>query len=392
MSVRLKPVEHQVIVITGASSGIGLATARLAAERGARLVLAARNGDALDEIVREIEQHGGRAVAVTADVSKEEDVRRIAHTAIQRFGGFDTWVNNAAAALYGRIEDVPVADHRQIFETNYWGVVYGSLEAAKHLRRRGGALINVGSVLSDRAINLQGPYSATKHAVKGFTDALRMEIESDRAPVSVTLIKPSSIYTPYPEHARNHMDSRGATLPPPTYDPRLVGRAILFAAENPRRDVIIGMGGYAISLLGRLFPRLTDLAMEASASAQKTDDPGRRSRADNLYEPREDHAERSSRPEGPTRTSSYFLEAQMHPFAALAIAAGVGLAAAALLRGPSYARERHARRLNPEERMRRYEGFQEMRRQRGNGHHEETVGPGLYGGARRSGPDRPRAH
>ena len=284
MTVTLKPLQEQVIVLTGASSGIGLATARAAAERGARLVLVARNEAALEELAGEIRAKGGEAVAVVADVAKPDDLRRVAETAIDRFGGFDTWINDAAVAIYGTIEQVPIADQRQLFEVNYWGVVEGSLIAARHLKERGGAIINVGSVLSNRALILQGPYSASKHAVKAFTDALRMELEHQGAPVSVTLIKPSSIDTPYVEHARSYLDSPGVTVPPPAYDPHLVAKAILHASEHPTRDLVVGFGGWAFALMERFAPRLTDLFMEAAGSAMQTsDNPGRRARRDNLY-------------------------------------------------------------------------------------------------------------
>src|SRR5690606_18688282 len=151
--------------------------------------------------------HGGtRTIAVPADVSEREDLERVAQTAVDTFGRFDTWVNDAAVALYGTLEQIPIEDQRQLFEVNYWGVVNGSLIAAEHLRDRGGTIITIGSVLAERAMVLQTQYSASKHAVKAFTDGLRMELESAGAPVSVTLIKPSSIDTPYVEHARNYLD------------------------------------------------------------------------------------------------------------------------------------------------------------------------------------------
>src|SRR5918997_5218457 len=159
MAVRQKPVEEQVIVITGASSGIGLATAHLFAERGARgLVLVARNEEALRKIADELSHGRTRAVAVAADVSKREDLERVARTAIDTFGGFDTWVNDAAVALYGNLTDIPLEDQRQLFDVNYWGVVNGSMIAADHLRQRGGTIINVRSVLSQRGMLQQTQY------------------------------------------------------------------------------------------------------------------------------------------------------------------------------------------------------------------------------------------
>ena len=333
MTATLKPLEEQVIVLTGASSGIGLATARAAAGRGAKLVLVARNEDALQQLAQEITAQGGEAIAVAADVAKPEDLQRVAQTAVQRFGGFDTWINDAAVAIYGTVEQVPIADQRQLFEVNYWGVVEGSLIAAKHLKQRGGgAIINVGSVLSNRSLIFQGPYSASKHAVKAFTDALRMELEREGAPISVTLIKPSSIDTPYVEHARSYLDSPGVTIPPPAYDPHLVAKAILHACERPTRDLVVGFGGWAFALMERFVPRLTDYVMEAGGKTMQTsDNPGRRARRDNLYAPREDGAEHSSLP-GSSRKTSLFLAAQMHPVATLALVAGTGLAAAYFLR------------------------------------------------------------
>ena len=146
MAIKLKALKHQVVVITGASSGIGLATARMAAGRGAKLVLAARSRDALNALVDEIGKAGGEALAIVADVAQEEDVARIAKAALDRFGGFDTWINNAGVGMYGRLEEIPVSEMRKLFDTNLWGLVYGYVEALKHLQTRGGALINLRSL------------------------------------------------------------------------------------------------------------------------------------------------------------------------------------------------------------------------------------------------------
>ena len=162
----------------------------------------------------------------------------------------------------------------KLFEMNFWGVVYGSLEATKHLQKRGGALINVGSVTSDRALPLQGMYSTSKYAVKGFTDALRMELQAADAPISVTLIKPTSIDTPFPLHAKNYMDE-DPTLPPPVYAPEEVAEAILHCAQTPERDVIVGSGGKLISVMGQHAPQLADKAMgtQAFIGQQKSERP-----------------------------------------------------------------------------------------------------------------------
>ena len=340
--IRLKPLSQQVIVITGASSGIGLATARMASEAGARVFLISRNGEALARIVAELRGRGGRADHAVADVADQAAMEAAAAQAITTFGRIDSWVNDAGASVYGTLVETPLDDQRRLFETNYWGVVRGSLIAARALRGRGGAIVNIGSVLSDRAIMLQGTYSASKHAVKAFTDALRMELEAEGAPISVTLIKPSGIETAFQEHARNRLASPGTKVPPPAYDPRLVARAILHACSHRKRDIIVGFGGHAISLLGAHFPRATDLLMEAIGYAGQTSDKAPRpDRADNLYAPRGDGTEKSlTRPVAPVRKTSLFLEAQLHPVATAAVLAGLG----AMVAGAMVARQLDPRR------------------------------------------------
>src|SRR4051812_14263999 len=157
-----KKLKDQVVVITGASSGIGLATARMAARRGARVVMAARNEEDLKNAAEEVRVNGGRVLAVPTDVSDEAAVSRLGEAALLEFGTIDTWVNNAGLSIYGKLTEVPLADKRRLFDINFWGVVHGSRTAVRMMKHRGGVLINIGSEVSDVAIPLQGMYSASK--------------------------------------------------------------------------------------------------------------------------------------------------------------------------------------------------------------------------------------
>lgn len=326
--MKLKKISEQTIIITGASSGIGLTTARLAAEQGANLVLVARNEEALNKLAREINSKGGHAVVAAADVADENALREAANLAEREFGGFDTWVNNAAAAIYGKIAEVSNEDSRRLFETNFWGVVYGSRIALEYLREKGGTIINVGSEVSDMAVPVIGMYSTSKHAVKGFTDALRMEIESDKLPISVTLIKPTATHTPFPEHAKNYMDFE-PSLPAPVYAPDLVAEAILHCAQNPTRDFFVGEMAAAHSAMATYAPRLTDKFMAlAGESQQNSGKPSDPNRPEGLYETHSDLRERGAEDRFVIETSIY-QKAKIHPIVsgAVAIGAGIGIAA-----------------------------------------------------------------
>jgi short-subunit dehydrogenase len=332
MGTRLKCLSEQVMVITGASSGIGMATACAAARRGARLVLAARNEEALADVASQINDSGGSATYVAADVAERDALAHVADVAIERHGGFDTWVNNAAVGLYGRLDEADEADHRRLFETNFWGAVHGSLIAAEHLRQRGGAIINVGSIASDNAIPLLGMYSATKHALRGFTDALRMELELDEAPISITLIKPTSINTPFPEHARKYTD-RQPQVPPPVYPPEEVAEAILYAATHSKRDIYVGSMSRIMSSLGSRAPRTMDWISENfMAPREFRDEPAHHTQGA-LYEAGRDGRLYGDYP-GFVRPLSVYTRAVTHPVVAgvsLSMALAVGAAAAAWL-------------------------------------------------------------
>lgn len=329
MKPNYKPLSEQVIVITGASSGIGLATARAAAAAGARLVLIARNLDALRDLEAEIREAGGEALAIAADVGRREELDRAASEALARFGGIDTWVNNAGVSIYGRLAEVSEEDHRRLFETNFWGVVNGSLAALPALKVNGGALINLGSVLSDQAIPIQGMYSASKHAVKGFTDALRMELEEEGARVSVTLIKPAAIDTPYPQHARNYM-SQEPNLPAPVYRPEEVAKAILYAATHLKRDIYVGSGGRAMSVLNRTLPRVMDrVGGRMMPQAQRRAEPAREPQGA-LHQAGVGGRVRGDHP-GYVMKTSLYTRASMNPLLTGALLGAASFAAVAVL-------------------------------------------------------------
>ena len=319
-----KKLREQTIVITGGTSGIGLATAKRAAKAGARVVLAARNEPVLKEVCAEIREAGGQAAWAVADVGREEDVQGIVDVAVREFGGFDTWVNNAGVVVFAELEDMPTDDHRRLFDTNYWGTVHGSHAAVRHFRDRpgGGTLINVASINADMPVPILGAYSASKGAVKGFTEVLRMELLNDKVPVRVSMIKPSGISTPISEHGRTHMGERGKVMPP-LYDAEVVARTILAAAQRPVRNVTVGETGRASTLAWLLAPRLMDRVIAwALPRAQSTGEPP--PPTDNLYSAGQDgEVYLEGRRKG-LRVSPY-TRARLHPALALG---GAGLVAA----------------------------------------------------------------
>ena len=326
MAVTLKPLHEQVIVITGASSGIGLATAYAAAQQGARLVLLARNAEALDDIVARLAAEGCEAVPVPGDVGRREDLQRAADTAVERFGGFDTWVNNAGVSIWGRLEEISDEDHRRLFDTNFWGVVYGSTIAVAHLKERGGALVNVGSLASDLPHPIQGMYAASKHAVKGFTNSLRMELEADGAPISVTLIKPGAIDTLFPQHARKYTEQE-PKLPPPLYDPKEVANAILHATVHPKRDIYVGGSARTMSAMNKYAPRLMDLFGEKVLLPQQLDTEPARDREGAVHRAGMLAGRVHGHPRHHVMKTSAYTRASLNPLATgAALAAGIAAA------------------------------------------------------------------
>lgn len=328
MKPSLKPLDQQVVVLTGASSGIGWATAKKLGERDATVFAVARNEDALRKLVGELETQGVRAAYHVADVGDLQAVQAAARECLTRFGRIDAWINDAGTSIYGKLWETPIEDARRLFDTDYWGMVHGSLTAVEHLKDSGGVLINVGSVLSDFSIPEQGQYCAAKHAVKGFTNALREEVVNAKLPISVTLIKPSAIATPFPEHAVSYMETPGK-LPPPLYAPELVADAILHACENRTRELTVGLAGKAQTLMFNWTPWLAEPLFGLIGpllQKEKTEVHGGKI---NLHE-----AGTGGRAHGTdrfVRQSSLFLEAQKRRGLTTAVAGGVAVAAVAVM-------------------------------------------------------------
>lgn len=312
MAVRLKPLNEQVIVITGASSGIGLVTARMAAARGAKIFLTSRNAQDLESICKELRSGGAECDYEAADVAEAGGLERVARKCEQRFGGFDTWVNNAGVSIFGRILETKTEDARKLFDTNFWGLVEGCRVAVAGLKKRGGgAIINIGSVLSEFGYPMQGFYTAAKHAVKGITDSLRRELQAEKAPVSVTLIKPGAIDTPYTLHAKNQMEGEPVHVPP-VYAPEVVAKAILDCAAHPVREVNVGFSARLFPLLDRVSPRIQDFLMSRffMENKQSKDKPARHDEEALEHPPANEGRERGNY-EGHVMKSSLYTRAAL---------------------------------------------------------------------------------
>ncbi len=328
-----RPLSEQVVVVTGASSGIGREAARMLGRRGASIVLVARDEAMLHEVAAEVEAAGGQALVAAEDVSDAVQVLQAADRAAAHFGRIDTWVNNAGIATYGTVEQTTVEEMRRVVEVDLLGTIHGTKTALPHLRQSGGTLINVASVAGRLPVPLLAAYSAAKHGVMGFSDALRMELDHERAGVTVTTILPYGINTPFFNHAR----SRLGALPrptPPAYPPSAVAEAIVWAAEHPTREIVVGGAGKSALLLRRLSPALVDKVMTLGGLAfrmQKSNRPD--DGVDNLFAP----VPNSSAVEGDfgketVLGNGYARTFEFHPMRQRVAIAGALLALAALVR------------------------------------------------------------
>ena len=286
--MKLKPIDQQVVVIIGASSGIGRETALQFAKRGAKLVIAARNDEALATLQTEITQLGGSATSIASDASDPAQMRAVAAAAIETYGRIDTWVHVAGVAMYARFADHTPEEFKQIIDVNLLGQAYGAMAALPYMRQNGGALIHISSVVARVAIPLISAYSSSKHGVSGFVKALRLELAHEKVPISVTEVMPAAINTPFFNHARTKLGVKPMGTPP-FYQPSVVAAAIVSAAEHPIREIYAGGASKMLSLMQRFTPRLMDMVLLATAfKGQRTDEPKSADAPSNLFEPSRD--------------------------------------------------------------------------------------------------------
>lgn len=259
MNIKLKPIGEQVVVVFGASSGIGRQTALDFAKRGARVAVASRSESGLASLVEEIRQNGGEAFYVIADAANFDEVKAVADQAFERYGQLDTWIHVAGTMIFAEFERTTPAEFKRVIEVNLLGQAYGAMSALPYLRKTGGgALIHITSVEAYRTVPFQSAYGSSKHGVAGFIEALRVELQDEGFPISVTEILPAAINTPIWDKGRSKFEFKARPPVPPIYHPQIVSNAILFAAENPVRDMVAGGGALGVPFFERLAPALTD--------------------------------------------------------------------------------------------------------------------------------------
>ena len=278
--MELKPLDRQVVVVMGASSGIGRVAALRAAARGAKVLAAGRDVAALESLRGEV----GEGLEVTvADVADPEQVERVARRAVEQWGGIDTWAHVAGVAEYARFEDITPEEFRRVIDVTLLGPVWGARAALPHLRRQGGALVVVSSDLAKRSFPLTSSYCAAKHGVDGFLESLRLELQHEKAGVAVTQILPAAVATPFFEHARTRLGVRPSG-PPPVYSPETVAAAILHAAEHGGRDVAVGSAAKLQRALQRGSPRVMDAFARTTAFRLQRSAEPKGPAADALFE------------------------------------------------------------------------------------------------------------
>lgn len=280
---RKKP---QVVVITGASAGVGRATAHRFARDGAHIALIARASEALDAAAEEVRQLGGVALTLPVDVADADAVDAAADRIEAELGAIDVWINAAMATIFAPVSEISAQDFRRATEVTYLGAVHGTMAALKHMRRRKrGHIVQVGSALAYRAVPLQSAYCGAKFAIRGFTDALRVELMHERAGVQLTMVQLSAFNTPQFQWARTHMKHRPQPVPP-IFQPEVAARGIHWAAHHRRRELWVGFPAVKAIVGNALAPWLADRKLvKQGYKGQLDDQPLPADRPDNLYSP-----------------------------------------------------------------------------------------------------------
>ena len=280
-----KPLADQVIVVTGASSGLGRAIARLAGARGAKVVVTSRSAEPLDACVREIEASGSEALAITADVAVQDEVAQVVEQAVDRFGRIDTYVANAIVTVYAETYRYEPEELRRIMDVNFFGQVYGYWAALPHLRQSRGTFLSVNSALAYRGIPLQGGYCASKAALRAFFESARVEIEKAGWDVAVSVVLPGAINTPQFDRDRQKIGRQPEPVPP-IYQPEPFAAAVLHCCEHPIRELPIGWGAQKALWGQKISPRAGDLMLRRMGwKSQHTAEPKPLDAPDNLFEP-----------------------------------------------------------------------------------------------------------
>ena len=276
----------QVVMITGASAGVGRAVARRYAEQGASIGLLARGDAGLEGARRDVESRGGRAVVLQADVADAVAVERCAARLEETFGPIDVWINNAMASVYSAVKDTPADEFRRVTEVTYLGVVHGTLSALRRmLPRDRGVIVQVGSALAYRGIPLQAAYCAGKHAVQGFCDSLRAELLHDGSAVRVVMVQLPALNTPQFDWVKSRLPHRGQPVPP-IFQPEVAAEAIVWAAGQDRREVYVGAPTVIAIVGNKLLPGAGDLYLaRTGVEAQQTSEPEDPERPHNLWAP-----------------------------------------------------------------------------------------------------------
>jgi short-subunit dehydrogenase len=323
----------QTIVLTGASAGVGRATAREFAKRGARIALVARNEDALHAAAEEVRRDGGTPLVIPADVADAEQVEAAAERAEAELGPIDVWVNDAMASVFARVWEIDPAEFERVTQVTYLGAVYGTMAALKRMRpRERGAIVQVGSALAYRGIPLQSAYCGSKHGIKGFTESLRTELMAEKSGVHVTMVHLPGLNTTQFGLVRTRLPRTPRPVAP-VYQPEIAARAIVHAADHPQRRAYWVGGSTALAIVGnRIAPWFADWYLAKTAiKGQQTDHTAdeHRKRTDYLFEPVPgDHGSHGSFDDEAKRHSPQALLSR-HRGAAAAGAAGMAAAGAA---------------------------------------------------------------